>query len=215
MKKQIKQPLDIRIGEKMLVDVEGTGKRFWTEAYGMVHDKYLLLRHPMNVTFKDLLNQDQPITARYMDAQGSIYGFKSTVVATIPRPAAILVITHPFMIESVNLRRYDRVQCFLPATLFHEGQELAGYIVNLSAGGAKFVRQVEEGKDLDLPKNSEAFCQYSVPGVENCLYARSIIKSTTQVDTKVVIGLKFEDLEEDSNRIITEYVQQATEFMVS
>lgn len=215
MKKQEKQPLDFRIGEKVLVDVEGTGKRFWTEAYGRIREEFILLRHPMNASFKDLLNKDQPITARYMDSEGSIFGFKSTVVGTIARPSPMLVITHPFTIETVNLRRHDRVQCFLPANLYHEGDEMTGYIVNISAGGAKFVWPLKNGTSPEFPKDAEAFCQFSMPGAEAELYARSIIKGTTLDGSKSIIGLKFEDLEEDNKRLIGDYVQLAVEFMAS
>lgn len=215
MGKQDKHPLDFRIGEKVLVDLEGTGKRFWTEAYGRVREDFILLRHPMNAAFKDLLGKDQPITARYMDSEGSIYGFKSTVVGTIARPSPILVITHPYAVETVNLRRHDRAPCFLPATLFHEGAEMAGYIVNISAGGSKFVWPMPDGAPPEFPKDAEAFCQFSLPGAEGELYARSIVKGITLDGSKCIIGLKFEDLEEDGNRLITEYVQLAMEFMAS
>jgi hypothetical protein len=215
---QTKQPLNLRINDKVLVDVEGSGKRFWTEAYGMVRDEFILLRHPMSVAFKDLLNPQQPVTARFMTADGSIFGFKSSVVGTIARPTPILVLTHPFVVETVNLRRHDRVDCFLPATLFHEGNELPGYIVNLSVGGSKFVYQ--PGGDgsaapLDMPADSEAFCQFRLPGQEAELYARSIVKSTTQAGKKVVVGLKFEDVEEASREAILDYVRSAQEFMAS
>ncbi|MEW5774962.1 MAG: flagellar brake protein [Thermodesulfobacteriota bacterium] len=215
MKKQDKQPLDFRIGEKVLVDLEGTGKRFWTEAYGRIRGEYILLRHPMNVAFKDLLGKDQPITARYMDTEGSIFGFKSRVVGAIAKPSPMLVITHPFTIETVNLRRHDRVQCFLPSSLFHEGEEMAGYIVNISAGGAKFVWPMKEGQIAEFPKDAEAFCQFRMPGAENELYARSIIKATTLDTNRCIIGIKFEDLEEEHKRLITDYVQLAVEFMAS
>jgi hypothetical protein len=215
MGKQEKRPLDFRIGEKVLVDVEGTGKRFWTEAYGRIREEFILLRHPMNVSFKDVLNKDQPITARYMDSEGSIFGFKSTVVGAMSKPSPILVITHPFTIETVNLRRHDRVQCFLPGTLFHEGAEMAGYIVNISAGGAKYVWPMQDEIAPEFPKDAEAFCQFSMPGADGALYARSIIKGTTLDGSKCIIGLKFEDLEEDNQRLITDYVQLAVEFMAS
>lgn len=215
MTKQSRQPLDFRIGEKVLVDVEGTGKRFWTEAYGRIREEFILLRHPMSATFKDLLDKDQAITARYMDSEGSIFGFKSTVVGAITRPSPMLVITHPFTVESVNLRRHDRVQCFLPSTLFHEGAEMAGYIVNISAGGAKFVWPLANGNAPDFPKDAEAFCQFRMPGADSELYARSVIKGTTLDGNKTIIGLKFEDLEEENKRLVTDYVQLAMEFMAS
>ena len=215
MGKQGKRPLDFRIGEKVLVDLEGTGRRFWTEAYGRVREEFILLRHPMSASFKDLLNKDQPITARYMDTQGSIFGFKSTVVGTISRPSPILVIAHPFTVESVNLRRHERVQCFLPSVLFHEGEEMPGYIVNISAGGAKFVWPLSNGVAPEFPKNAEAFCQFNLPGGNGELYARSIIKSTTLDENKSIIGLKFEGLEEENKHVITDYVQLAMEFMAS
>jgi len=215
MAKQDKRPLDFRIGEKVLVDLEGTGRRFWTEAYGRIREEFILLRHPMSSAFKDLLNKDQPITARYMDAKGSIYGFKSTVVGAIARPSPILVITHPFTVESVNLRRHERVQCFLPSVLFLEGSEMTGYIVNISAGGAKLVWPLSDDASPELPPDAEAFCQFRMPGAESELYARSIIKGTTLNGSKCIIGLKFEDLEEENKRLITDYVQLAMEFMVS
>ena len=215
MSKQGKQSLDFRIGEKVLVDVEGTGKRFWTEAFGRIREEFILLAPPASASFKDLLNKDQPITARYMDVQGSIFGFKSTVVGTIARPSPILIITHPFTVESVNLRRHDRVQCFLPSTLFHEGAEMTGYIVNISAGGAKFVWPLADGNIPEFPKNAEAFCQFRMPGADNELYARSVVKSTTLDGKRCIIGLKFEELEEENKRLITDYVQLAVEFMAS
>jgi hypothetical protein len=215
MNRQDKEPLEFRIGEKVLVDVEGTGKRFWTEAYGRIRDEFILLRHPMNVAFKDVLGKDQPITARYMDSEGSIFGFKSRVVGTIAKPSPILVITHPFSIETVNLRRHDRVQCFLPSTLFHEGAEMAGYIVNISKGGAKFVWPMKDDYAPEFPKDAEAFCQFRMPGAESELYARSIIKGTTLDGNKCIIGIKFEELEEENKTLITDYVQLALEFMAS
>ncbi len=215
MTKQEKRSLDFRIGEKVLVDVEGTGRRFWTEAYGRIQEEFILLRHPMNASFKDLLNKDQPITARYMDTQGSIFGFKSTVVWH-HLPALAHPGHHPSLHRGVGEPAPARPGAVLPALgpVPRRRGDARLHREHFRGRGQAGLAPRQRGRP-EFPKTPRRFCQFRLPGADGELYARSIIKSTTLDENKCIIGLKFEDLEEENKRIITDYVQLAMEFMAS
>jgi len=115
-------------------------------------------------------------------------------------------------VETVRLRRHDRATALIPATLFLGGGEHKGYIINISLGGCRLVLQ-GGGEPPEIVKDSEAFCGFHVPGHDDECYVRSIVRTIGTSGTRIVLGLKFENLEGAPQEAVETYVETAAEFL--
>jgi c-di-GMP-binding flagellar brake protein YcgR len=145
--------LSIGIGTKLQFQLGEKGGEFKAAGIlvGMIPDEYLLIRVPAIPGILSRLNEGDPIVVRYVYA-GNVFGFTSTVVTCIQKPALVVFLAYPNAVEAMNLRKGQRMECLFPATLKTDMADHKAVIVDISLGGCKICLDHEavESSSIDI-----------------------------------------------------------------
>lgn len=130
--------LNIGIGTRMQFQLGEKGQEFKAAGFlaGMISDEYLMIRVPAIPGILSRLNEGDPIVVRYVYA-GNVYGFNSTILNYVQKPALIVFLAYPAAVETVNLRKAQRVECLFPATVNTDRGDHKAIIVDISEGGCR------------------------------------------------------------------------------
>jgi c-di-GMP-binding flagellar brake protein YcgR len=111
--------LNVELGCKLFVQIEGVKERLSSFLIGMMPKSYLIIHTPALTGIEYILLEGREVVLRYVYL-GEIYGFHSTVLRSITSPSKITFLSYPQKIEKINLRKEPRIRCFIPASLHHE-----------------------------------------------------------------------------------------------
>ena len=122
---------------------------------GNIQQDYLIISGLKDVQ----LEIGEPIIVR-MVHESSVMGYQSRVQGVIDAPVRLYVIAYPERVESVNLRKAERLKVFFPANVRAQAEPgiqgdllmLNGMLLNLSAGGCCFTskRSVQAASRISL-----------------------------------------------------------------
>jgi c-di-GMP-binding flagellar brake protein YcgR len=145
--------LSIGIGTRLQFQLGIKGQEFKAAGVlvGMVPGEYLIIRVPAIPGILDRLDEGNTIVVRYVYA-GNIYGFTSTVLTCIQKPALIVFLTYPFSVETMNLRKGQRTECRFPASVKTDSGDYKAVIVDISLGGCRICLDHEalESSSFDI-----------------------------------------------------------------
>ncbi len=210
------QDLDITLGARVVLQMVGVGKKFATEFVGMERGKFILLRLPPQQGLRQVLTVDESVTIRYMHDQSLLYGFSASVAAVITSPAPLLFLSYPKTVEVLSLRRHQRVNCLVPIVTYFEGEEYRGQLLNISNSGCMFLMDnAEEAPAPPYVMKDEIFCQFRLPGADNDLYARGLVKNVGEFKGKQSFGLEFLDVDQEIEQTIIAYIHNVQEYLAA
>jgi c-di-GMP-binding flagellar brake protein YcgR len=201
--------LDVRPGTRVLLQPPWPADKLWAEFVGMKRGRFilLLLPQPTALQVRDILKEDEPVTVRFVQEGCRICGFKTRVAQVLGSPAPMLVLRFPDTCEAFNMRRHDRASSLLPATLFHDGRELRGTIADLSRGGCRVVlRGSGSGGETFVPQGAEVLCSFSLPGGDQAVAAKGLVRNAGQNGGKTVLGVQFWELSAQDSRAVEDFV---------
>ncbi|MGE4297424.1 MAG: flagellar brake protein [Desulfovibrionaceae bacterium] len=200
--------LDMQIGARVLLQLQDTGEKLWGETVGMVQDKFIIIRIATNPAIRQALQPETPVAVRYVVRDCLVFGFTATVARLTTNPLPLLYLHFPASVETANLRTHHRVCCYLPATLFLEGQEVHGALVDISRGGCRIlVSHANDTQAVEAPVDTEVFCQLNILGDDGALFLKGVVKKNTTSGDKTMLGVAFDDITEEAAAHIERYVQ--------
>ena len=205
------QNLDITLGAALLVEVFGLNKRFRSTFIGMERDRYLIARLPQNID-RQYIRQDMELTIRYLHEAGKVFGFRSKVLYLGPRHFSLMFLSYPKSYEVLSLRKHERVDCLLPASLILDGDELSGVIVNISAGGLKFILDTQEYKLEGIKRDTQVVCKFNLFFEEKETVSQGLVRNVENDGHKLALGVQFDATTADIEKSIKNYVTTVKEF---
>lgn len=207
--------LDIRTGTPCIVEPQGVGQRFKTVFVGWMPARFCMVRPPNDQTLLDNLYAEKPCIVRYLDCNGVLCGFRTQVQALIHRPHRLLFLDYPETVETLTVRKEDRVDCFLPAILQAEDVALAGHIVNISAGGFRFSKREETGdKGMKQFEGKRIQCKFSL--IDEPVREFDVtgeVKGVAFVEGKAVLKAAFVDLDNEVHDTLDRYVHEVSDHL--
>jgi c-di-GMP-binding flagellar brake protein YcgR len=210
------QSLDIALGARVVLQILGVGKKVATEFIGMERGKFILLRLPSQQGLRQVLTTDETVTVRCIHDQSLLYGFTTSVRGVLTAPTPLLFLDYPKTIEVLSLRRHQRANCLVPVVTYYEGQEYPGRILDVSNCGCMYlVDNAEDGSSPPYTVGNEIFCQFRMPGAENDLYAKALVKNIGELKKKQSVGVEFQDIDEEVEQILIAYVQNTQEYLMA
>ncbi len=198
----------IDLNTSLRVQISGRSKRYRSFLVGKETDHYLIIKTPSIDNWKTLFAKDTELVVRYVH-QGSVYGFKSKIIFTIPPPLRVSFIRFPDRVEDFNLRTFKRFECHLPTRLQvmtrHHNRQLIfrSTIFDISKGGCKvLISRTELEWVNELVKiNAKVELFASLPGLQEELKFSGTVRNVTQDSDGLSLGIQFAELE---NRAETE-----------
>ncbi len=205
------EELDMHPGDTLLIEPHESGVRFKTPLVGLLRPEYLAVKLPVKRSLIDLLTPKRVSTIRFMNSEGQIYGFESAVINVAVRPFPLLFLSYPEKLDVLNLRRYERADCFSPGALYvgeESAEKLPGMLVNISKGGCSFSCAGEyAAKAARVAENLPVTMRSSLPAPAVDLVLRGQIKRVETLKERTLLGLAFETPSEETQTAIERYIR--------
>lgn len=178
---------------------------------GMAGGEFLIIKTPLIKEIATKLFQKNHVIIRYFH-DGNVYGFRCTLIGLIKEPCRLSILSYPETIECLNLRKHERVDCLIKASLTCEDlpeTPLQGIIQDISLGGCRFRCKPLEGEVVSQIKiNRKATISMEFPGREVPMELYPVVRRVQQDRQAILIGMEL-DLEDDRqtvSEIIRDYI---------
>lgn len=207
-------PFDARVGGKVVIELQGVGGRFTTTFVGWEKGRYVQIKLPPKLDLLDHIYTDKPVIVRYLHVGGEVHAFKTVIQAVIHAPYRIIFLDFPPQVEKINLRKVQRVDCFIPANFIVGDIQASGYILNISQGGAR--ASIDKGKHGlrgNIVLEGAVSCDFRVPAAaEHDVAAQGVIKKIFQDKDKHIFSVEFDDIDANSKKSIQTYIDEIHEY---
>lgn len=206
------------IAPDTLVSIEFTGTDLRLKGYllGQRHKQYLIIGLPNASSLKGMLLPESLVTIRYI-AEGVAYGFKSEILNSVSRPESVVFVAHPEKIETLQIRKSQRISCNFPAETTIGDKNTDCMIVDLSSGGCRLIFH-EERHDLlkkNLKGDEELLVKFYALEEKNSYQISGKVTSIAANGKKFTLGLKFTEKDNSSEQIIQSYIEKLSKFLDS
>jgi len=134
------------IGSTLQIQVTGLGTSV-TRLIGMEPGNFILIRiPPMAEIWSKRFEKNQCII-RYIFS-GWVYAFRCTLLGVIREPCRMAVLSYPEALENINLRKHERIQCYISADISAGKQLHKGIVSDISLGGCSLKFNAVEGGNI-------------------------------------------------------------------
>lgn len=181
------------IGTRLLIDFDDLDISFRSTLVGIEYGKYLLIKGPKSFSPKDeerFKVTDLIVKTLY---KGTIYAFRSRLMAFISNPSRLMFVEYPRKIEHHELRSHKRFKCSIVTRAKVREQGRDGVIENISEGGCLCVLETFP-TDHDLAGNivTETIpFRCSFPGSNGEVSFLGEIRNAKKKPEEIIMGIKF------------------------
>jgi len=127
----------VEVGTTLSVEIPGVPTRFSSKLVGLDADQFLIIKLPATPGIRQTLVPGLDIVIRFV-SNGSIIGFKSSIIQIHFEPLRIGFLAFPFYAERISLRKQKRVQCFFETRATIRESEFEGAILDINTKGCRF-----------------------------------------------------------------------------
>lgn len=207
--------LNIELGCKLSIQLEGVKERLSSFLIGMEPKSYLIIKTPLRGSSEYLVSEGSDLIIRYVHF-GEVYGFHATALLSIKNPTTITFLSYPQRIEKINLRKNPRITSLIPAYLYHKEDKLNGVIKNLSTQGIKFTTKTIENSILkDILIGDEISISFPLPGIDGNQELKGKIrnKSRNNDNEESGFGIEFDNRNAETIGLINTYITKVKEYI--
>lgn len=187
----------MKVGLKLEIQIEGEMGRVKSELIAVEKDRLLIMKLSHFQSLENvarLTYVGTRIIIRYID-NGTMFGFKSSVIHFMSDPVRLIFIKCPSKIERQDLRKSIRINCYLPANVIIIDHRIEGAIIDISRNGCYFtVKEAKVENNQILQVGNEISVNFHLPGVEKELTVAGKQKIIKKDGDSVSIGIEFDKL---------------------
>lgn len=198
--------INIELGTKLLLELEDVNIPINSVFVGLKANDFFIASHPSNYSMiKHKLFPGNPMIIKYLH-NGTVYAFPTKLMDIIDKPVQMLLFVYPKFLQSQTIRSYRRNDCLIPARLVMNGTERNGIVKDLSEEGCGCSFKYQSNSKVRLRQgiNITLFCRF--PGREGDIELTGVIQNLRKEGPNEIMGLRFENLPEQSNAIIYDYL---------
>lgn len=184
---------DIVIGTRIQLQFGRKGQEFKAAGVlvGMIPHEFLIIRIPTIPGILGRLDEDALIIARYVYA-GNVYGFSSTMLFYIHKPALLVFVTCPATVETVNLRKTHRIECRFPAMLKTDLGDYKAVMVDMSLGGCRICIDNGATESSSFNVNRMIGLSFYLAGIAKEQVINGKVKNLKKDDQLSEMGIQFD-----------------------
>jgi len=202
--------LGIELGTTLQLQFVGLKESAKTTLVGMERNSYLIARSPQISGIWTKLHKENHVIVRYL-YEGMVYGFKCTLLGVIDEPFRLMLLSYPEHIETVNLRKQERVSCFLPAKLIKDSLDCAGVILDISAGGCNFFFDLSDREGLpDIKVGDEVKFFLHIGGSSGIKTVQATVRNLRSSGDRMTIGAQFQNVDIETFGNLETYISTVT-----
>lgn len=206
--KHNKEHLGIKLGVALRIQLRGSKDTWKSTLVGMVTDRYLIVEVPPIPGLWVKLHQVNNIIVRYLH-DGKVYGFYSTLVGAMDEPFRLTFLSYPEKIEIVNLRKFQRVPCLIPAVVSLNGGSYHGVFTDVSEGGCSFLfDQSGAASDVGPGLGEEVTFSVCLIGSSEVRSIGATVRSVRMIGKSMSVGTQFQDPGGDLLSSIRTYMEK-------
>ncbi len=201
--------LSIELGSAMNIQFPNEPSRHMFSLIGMdIHE--ILIAKPMAFPqVRHLMNEGVSVVVRYI-SNGKVFGFRSTIRGNVFQPLPMIFLSYPDRLETINLRKKERIYCYIPAQLLTEQAPLPGMVVDLSEGGCRWMSNNPLlPKEIRLAVNETVHIAFPLPGKCGVMKLQANTRVVNQEPGQIQVGMAFENMDASSAEEIARYVAEA------
>ena len=203
--------LNIELASDLFLQLSGYKGFFPSYLIGMKPDTFLIIKTPTIISRQNLLSEGTSLVVRYTHL-GDVYKFTTTIVGTNEKPLKVTYLSYPDVIEKIECRDTQRVNCFIPASLAYDKIKIEGMVTDISLGGCKFrTDSIDQIEGLLIRKEGDVTLNFSLLGLEGAKEFKGNIKKVA-FDIDFALGVGFSDIDKDSRKIIESYVESTIDY---
>lgn len=191
--------LAMELGTHLHFELEGVPTRLRSVLIGMEHNEYLVVKAPKTKLINGIGNRMSAgagIVVRYVH-QGSVFAFSSQLLGVIKNPVELMFIKMPDAVEEHQIRSAERIDCYLPATIDVDKQNVSGTIIDISRTGCQCVVSNPTAASPQQAFNSgktNVLLRFHLPEVEGEQHLTGDISNLKKDVANIHFGIKFDDL---------------------
>ncbi len=201
-----KEKLVLTPGTELTMQIEGMEEKFRSILVGIESPVYLMVRMQIPTRFRNQIDKGTIFIVRYLYL-GNVYGFKTKTIDSVDKPYRITFLSYPETVESLNIRKAQRVSCFIPGTIEINNQQIRGLVMEISRSGTRF--RISSDPDLirEVTINDSIRISFPLLGFEGIHNFKGIIKSVNSDSEGLYLGIQFEDIKPGVENMIEVYVR--------
>ena len=207
-----KEKLVIALGSELNMQIEGMEEKFKSILIGIEAPTYLMVRMQIPSKFRSQIDRGTRFIVRYVYL-GDVFGFSTKSLGSVDKPYKITFLSYPESVESLNIRKAQRVSCFIPATLDLEKRQLRGLVLEISKSGTRFKIATKIDLVNELKINDPLKISFPLLGFEGIHIFKGIIKSINSDTNGLSLGIKFEDVKPFLENMIDGYVKDVLDLL--
>jgi len=155
-----------------------------------------------------------PMAIVQLDAEGALFGFRTSLVNRVSQPAPLLFFSYPDTVERVVLRRNKRFKVSLPGQVHGAFGDHDVMVVDLAREGCRFSAKSSLNSPLRTAKAGERVllhCDLGAGG--KAFMAPVVLRRIEEQRGHISMGGQFVDLNEENAAMLLEYVKRVHALM--
>lgn len=194
-------------GTKLVIDFENGPQQVPCTMMGYSDNNHQIIRLPLVAGMEHASQDGNPVQVRFM-IRGAVYVYHSRVTGREDSsPLQFLFLANPANIHKQNLRRHTRVTCYISAMARIGQGNVEGVLLDLSPGGASFACFADEDKPYPTVEINDAVVVDGQAAGKDMFQALECrVRSISQDNRRMLLGLAFADEMNETVEMIGEYV---------
>lgn len=187
--------MNIRIGTKLSIILEGKEDHITSFYVGEKNNQYIVITFPENkAEFSEKKEELNKIRVQYFENDDR-YEFKSGVIKMVEDPVDLILLKCPSEIYSINNRSLERINCLVSAKLKNqlakEVPPIVGVIANINKTGCLCNLTKKESSKMSLAKGDQVDLKCEFPGLIGEQHAEGKIVRIQEEGKDIVLGIQF------------------------
>jgi c-di-GMP-binding flagellar brake protein YcgR len=202
--------LEVDVPTSLVIQIDGVEGYLKTKLVGMEPENFLIIASPRaNLTVRDRLTSGNSVVISYLH-RGSLFSFQSHVLNVIDTPYKLIFISYPKIISRKELRKTERVDCYLTGLAKIKDKELKGIIVDISNNGCRLVIRKDGtgARKINADPGDNLLLSIS-GGAEDGSIDFSCVVRNKKDDTQMIsLGLEFAEMQEEQKGFVSDIINE-------
>ncbi|BBD08321.1 flagellar brake protein [Desulfovibrio ferrophilus] len=201
---------NITPGTQLLVTLAGLDERLKTSFIGLERKRYFIFKTPKRKIHNGIYDylysgNEAKISFLY---EGNIWGFASRIQAYTATPHPLVFVDFPSAIESHNLRKEHRIECYFPVQAFSGSDEYQAMILDLSRTGCGLSYSVSDPDKLPALGDTVSIECPLFGAMGEARIIGEVRRAACESNNIINLGLTFQELDSKVDQWIKNYVAQ-------